>query len=162
MPERSSSIKTIKVKVIKAKSGAASPNARSPRLRLVTKANRRPVKGSKWPPAPARVKAILDGLEILYPEVKCELDHQDPFQLLCATILSAQCTDERVNKVTPQLFATFPTPSAMADAPLPVLEEIIKSTGFFRQKARSLKNGDDVQAMQILLRLAKGSLPSGV
>jgi endonuclease III len=134
MPARPSTIK-----VIKQKPGAGSPTKRSPKLRLVTKANRRPVKG-KWPPDPARVKAILDGLEKLYPDVECELTHDGPFQLLCATILSAQCTDERVNKVTPQLFAAFPTPADMAEAPLPVLEDIIKSTGFFRQKARSLKN----------------------
>jgi endonuclease III len=138
MPARPSTIK-----VTKARPGAASPTKRSPKLRLVTKANRRPVKGT-WPPDPARVQAIIDGLDRLYPDVECELTHENPFQLLCATILSAQCTDERVNKVTPQLFATFPTPAAMAEAPLPVLEDIIKSTGFFRQKARSLKNASTI------------------
>ncbi|HXT97197.1 MAG TPA: endonuclease III, partial [Polyangia bacterium] len=104
----------------------------------ITKANRRPVRG-KWPPEPARVRAIVDGLEELYPDVDCELDRETPFQLVCATILSAQCTDERVNKVTPELFRRYPTPEAMARAPLPALEKIIKSTGFFRQKAKSLK-----------------------
>ena len=83
--------------------------------------------------------AILDGLEELYPDVDCELDRETPFQLVCATILSAQCTDERVNMVTPALFRRFPTPRAMAEAPLPELEEIIRTTGFFRQKAKSLK-----------------------
>jgi endonuclease-3 len=106
--------------------------------RVVTKATRRPRRGP-WPPDPARVRAILDGLEELYPDVDCELDRESPFQLLCATILSAQCTDERVNKVTPDLFRAFPTPAAMAKAPLPKLEGIIRSTGFFRQKAKSLK-----------------------
>jgi endonuclease-3 len=107
-------------------------------LKIITKANRRPVRG-KWPPDPARVRAIVDGLEELYPDVDCELDRETPFQLVCATILSAQCTDERVNKVTPELFRRYPTPEAMARAPLPALEKIIKSTGFFRQKAKSLK-----------------------
>ncbi len=81
----------------------------------------------------------LDALEDLYPEVECELVHDNAFQLVCATILSAQCTDERVNKVTPDLFAQFPTPEAMARAPLPTLEKLIRSTGFYKQKAKSLK-----------------------
>jgi len=68
----------------------------------------------------------------------CALRHDGPFQLLVATILSAQCTDERVNMVTPLLFATFPTPDALAAAPLPALEEMIRSTGFFRSKAKNL------------------------
>jgi endonuclease-3 len=107
-------------------------------LKVITKANRRPVRG-KWPPDPKRVRAIVDGLEELYPDVDCELDRETPFQLVCATILSAQCTDERVNVVTPELFRRFPTAEAMAKAPLPALEKIIRSTGFFRQKAKSLK-----------------------
>jgi endonuclease-3 len=106
--------------------------------KLVTKATRRPRRGP-WPPDPARVRSILDGLEELYPDVDCELDRENPFQLLCATILSAQCTDERVNLVTPELFRRYPTPETMAKAPLPKLETIIRSTGFFRQKAKSLK-----------------------
>jgi endonuclease-3 len=108
------------------------------KTRVITKATRRPPRG-RWPPDPARVRSILDGLEDLYPDVDCELDRESPFQLLCATILSAQCTDERVNKVTPELFRQYPTPEAMAKAPLPRLEKIIRSTGFFRQKAKSLK-----------------------
>jgi endonuclease-3 len=109
-----------------------------PRVKVITKATRRPVR-AKWPPDPARVRAILDALEDLYPEVECELVHDNAFQLVCATILSAQCTDERVNKVTPELFAKFPTPEAMARAPLPTLEKLIRSTGFYKQKAKSLK-----------------------
>jgi endonuclease-3 len=108
------------------------------KAKVVTKATRRPRRGP-WPPDPARVRSIVDGLEELYPDVDCELDRETPFQLVCATILSAQCTDERVNKVTPELFRRYPTPEAMARAPLPALEKIIKSTGFFRQKAKSLK-----------------------
>ncbi len=107
-------------------------------LKVITKANRRPVRG-KWPPDPARVRAIVEGLDELYPDVDCELDRETPFQLVAATILSAQCTDERVNMVTPELFRRYPTPEAMARAPLPALEKIIRSTGFFRQKAKSLK-----------------------
>jgi endonuclease-3 len=106
--------------------------------KVVTKATRKPRRG-QWPPDPARVRSIVDGLEELYPDVDCELDRESPFQLLCATILSAQCTDERVNMVTPELFRRYPTPEAMAKAPLPKLEAIIRSTGFFRQKAKSLK-----------------------
>jgi endonuclease III len=106
--------------------------------KVVTKATRRPRRGP-WPPDPARVRSILDGLEELYPDVDCELDRETPFQLLIATILSAQTTDERVNKVTPELFRRFPTPEAMAKAPLRTLEKIIRSTGFFRQKAKSIK-----------------------
>ena len=63
-----------------------------------------------WPPDPARVRSIVEGLEELYPDVDCELDRETPFQLVCATILSAQCTDERVNMVTPELFRRYPTP----------------------------------------------------
>ncbi|HVU51328.1 MAG TPA: endonuclease III [Polyangia bacterium] len=118
---------------------ASTPaRARSPRPRLVTKATRRPRRGP-WPPDPARVRSILEGLEELYPDVDCELDRETPFQLVCATILSAQCTDDRVNMVTPALFKAYPTPAALAKAPLPKLEALIRSTGFFRAKARSLK-----------------------
>src|SRR6266851_5874106 len=95
------------------------------KARLVTKATRRPRRG-RWPPDPARVRSILDGLEDLYPDVDCELDRENAFQLLCATILSAQTTDARVNQVTPELFRRFPTPAAMAKAPLPTLEKIIR------------------------------------
>ena len=108
------------------------------RAKLITKATRRPTRG-KWPPDPARVRSILEALEELYPDVDCELDRETPFQLVCATILSAQCTDDRVNMVTPELFRRFPTPEAMARAPLPTLEKIIRSTGFYKQKAKSLK-----------------------
>jgi endonuclease-3 len=123
------------------------------RLPVITKATRRPVR-SRWPPDPARVRAILDGLEQLYPDVDCELDRETPFQLVCATILSAQCTDERVNAVTPALFARFPDAVAMARAPLPALEKLIRSTGFFRQKAKSLKG-----TAQALLAEHAGEVP---
>jgi len=74
-----------------------------------------------------------------YPDPHCELNHRNPFELLIATILSAQCTDVRVNKTTPALFEAYPTPELMAEAPLENLEELVKSTGFYRNKAKSLK-----------------------
>ncbi len=74
-----------------------------------------------------------------YPNPRCELNHRNPFELLIATILSAQCTDVRVNKVTPELFEMYPAPDAMAEAPLEHLEELVRSTGFYRNKAKSLK-----------------------
>jgi endonuclease-3 len=124
--------------------------------KVITKATRRPPRG-KWPPDPARVRSIVDGLEELYPEVDCELDRETPFQLLCATILSAQCTDERVNKVTPELFRRYPTPQAMARAPLPTLEGIVRSTGFYKQKAKSLKG-----TASALLTEFRGELPKTI
>ena len=123
------------------------------RKAVVTKATRRPARG-KWPPQPERVRSILDGLEDLYPDVDCELDRDTPFQLLCATILSAQCTDERVNKVTPELFRRFPDARAMAQADLSELEELVRTTGFFRQKAKNLK-----ATAQALLDDHAGELP---
>lgn len=82
--------------------------------------------------------SVYDGLSTLYPDAHCELDYQTPFQLLVATILSAQCTDRRVNMVTPVLFAKYPDPAALAAARQEDVEEIIRSTGFFRNKARNL------------------------
>ena len=74
-----------------------------------------------------------------YPDARCMLDYADPFQLLVATILAAQCTDERVNAVTPLLFKRFPTPEALARADIGELEALVRSTGFFHSKARSIK-----------------------
>ncbi len=89
--------------------------------------------------APDRVAGILKGLDEAYPEVECALTHNSPWELLVATILSAQCTDVRVNMVTPELFRRFPTSQAMAKATLPQLEELIRTTGFFRNKAKSIQ-----------------------
>lgn len=85
-----------------------------------------------------RARQILALLKRSYPDAHCELDYGTPFQLLVATILSAQCTDVRVNLVTPALFVRYPTPEALADAESEDLEALIRSTGFFRNKARSL------------------------
>jgi endonuclease III len=81
---------------------------------------------------------VIARLKRAHPDAHCELDHETPLQLLVATILSAQCTDKRVNMVTPLLFQTFPTAEALADAPQEKLEDLIRSTGFFRNKAKSL------------------------
>jgi endonuclease-3 len=74
-----------------------------------------------------------------YPEAKCSLDYETPFQLIIATMLSAQCTDERVNKVTPALFRKFPTAQKMSKATIEELEDLVRTTGFFRSKAKALK-----------------------
>lgn len=92
-------------------------------------------------PAPAlkaRARAVLQRLAEAYPGADCALDHRNPFELLVATILSAQCTDERVNQVTPELFARWPTPAALARADLAEVEAVVRPTGFFRNKARHL------------------------
>lgn len=86
----------------------------------------------------APLPVILERLQGLYPDAYCELNHRNAFELLVATILSAQCTDVRVNMTTPALFARFPTPQAMAEAEPAELERLVKSTGFYRNKAKSL------------------------
>ncbi len=85
-----------------------------------------------------RARTINRALAKVYPDAHCELDFETPFQLLTATVLSAQCTDVRVNMVTPQLFSHYPDASAMAGADREHLESLIKSTGFYRAKAESL------------------------
>ena len=87
----------------------------------------------------ARIADILDELDRLYPDAHCELVYKSPFELLIAVILSAQCTDDRVNMITPTLFARFPDPAALAQADLEELEKIIYSTGFYRNKAKNIK-----------------------
>ena len=85
-----------------------------------------------------RANAIYAILEAEYPDAHCALDHRNAYELTAATILSAQCTDERVNMVTPHLFEAYPDPESLAGARLEDVEEIIRSTGFFRNKAKSL------------------------
>lgn len=97
------------------------------------------VRAPRGPIAPDRVAAILKGLDEAYPDAVCALNHRSPWELLVATILSAQCTDARVNMVTPELFRRFPTPAAMSKAKLPELEDLIRTTGFFRNKAKSIQ-----------------------
>jgi len=102
-------------------------------------------------------KRALDLLQALYkhyPDPHCALNHRNPFELLISTILSAQTTDERVNIVTPKLFEEYPDPQSMAVAPLENLEEIIRPTGFFRQKSKSIK-----QASQTIVEEFNGKVP---
>lgn len=102
----------------------------------------------------ADVLAILAELKRLYPEGICSLDYEKPYELLFSVRLAAQCTDERVNKVTPALFARFPTLEALAAAEIGQVEELVRSTGFFRAKAR-----DIVLSAQMLLRDYGGRVP---
>jgi endonuclease-3 len=88
--------------------------------------------------SPQRLKKVFAGLDRLFPDAQCALRHNNPFQLLVATILSAQCTDERVNKVTPGLFAKYPDPQDFAALDQKELEAEIRSTGFFRNKAKNI------------------------
>ena len=106
--------------------------------RSVAPLRRRPARPRRTRDAPARAPEILTRLRAAYPDARCALEYRNAFELLCATILSAQCTDARVNMVTPVLFERYPTPEALARARQADVEEIIKSTGFFRNKARSL------------------------
>jgi endonuclease-3 len=102
--------------------------------RTIAKRKKRIAKTALGPYA----REVFSRLKRAYPDAHTELDYETPLQLLVATILSAQCTDKRVNMVTPLLFRTFPTAASLADAPPEKLEEIIRSTGFFRNKTKSL------------------------
>ncbi len=102
-----------------------------------------------------KTKSILNILDNLYPDAKCSLEFRTPLELLVATILSAQCTDERVNKVTPGLFKRYPTAAAYAGAPLEQLEQDIKSTGFYHNKALAIQ-----RTCSILARDMGGEVPS--
>ena len=111
-----------------------------------------------------RALEILIILKKLYPDATCSLNYQTPVQLLVATILSAQCTDERVNQVTPELFKKFPTAQTLAKADRQEIENLIRSTGFYRNKAKNIQNacqkivtefnGEVPQTMEELLTLA--------
>jgi len=104
-----------------------------------------------------KIGPLLKLLEQYYPEAHCTLDFATPFELLVATVLSAQCTDVRVNQVTPALFRRYGSAAAYAAAPLPELEEFIRSTGFFRQKAKS------IQAIcQVLVEKFGGQVPASI
>jgi endonuclease III len=93
----------------------------------------------KWSVKQQRALEILIRLKRLYPDATCTLNYETPVQLLVATILSAQCTDERVNLVTPELFRRFPDAAALAGADLPELENLVRSTGFYRNKAKNIQ-----------------------
>ena len=110
--------------------------AERPAVKPSKRLRKRRVRESK-PGSPPSAQ-ILSQLKVLYPDARCALDYRNAYELLCATILSAQCTDVRVNLVTPALFARYPTPLELAQADPMEVQEIIKSTGFFRNKTRSL------------------------
>lgn len=101
------------------------------------------------------VRAIVEELKVLYPDGICSLEYKKDYELLFSVRLAAQCTDERVNKVTPALYARFPTLEALAQADISEVEEYIHSTGFFRAKAK-----DIVLASQMLLRDYGGKVPN--
>ena len=103
---------------------------------------------------PEEVRAIVEELKVLYPEGICSLEYKKDYELLFSVRLAAQCTDERVNKVTPALYARFPTLEALAEADISEVEEYIHSTGFFRAKAK-----DIVLASQMLLEKFGGKVP---
>ena len=148
--------------VRKAASSPVGAKARAIAASEPTSPKKRPGK-TKKPLAPERVAAILDALAKTYPGVVCALNHTSAWELTVATILSAQCTDARVNLVTPALFQAFPTPKAMSLASLPELEELIRTTGFFHNKAKSIQGAARVvvedfggavpQTMEEILRL---------
>lgn len=122
MPARKTSVRRSRTLGQKP-SQRAAPVAKSPR----TKAEKQRI-----------AQVVLERLRVEYPDAHCELDHRNAFELLCATILSAQCTDVRVNMVTPQLFAAYPDARALSAADASHVEEIVRSTGFYRAKARNL------------------------
>lgn len=103
---------------------------------------------------PEEIRAIVEELKVLYPDGICSLEYQKDYELLFSVRLAAQCTDERVNKVTPALYKRFPTLEALANADISEVEEYIHSTGFFRAKAK-----DIVLASQMLIRDYGGKVP---
>jgi endonuclease III len=120
---------------------------------MSTKKKETPRESSETPKN--KVEAILALLQRHYPEARCSLDFRNPLELLVATVLSAQCTDERVNQVTPGLFKKYPNAEAYAHAPIEELESDIRSTGFYHNKAKSIKG-----SCQILDERYGGEVPA--
>ena len=106
-------------------------------------------------PAAERMPEIIRQLHETFPDAHCELNFNNAWELLVATILSAQCTDQKVNQVTPALFARFPTPQALAEAEIADIEPMIYSTGFYRNKAKSIQG-----AARRLVELYGGEVPA--
>ncbi|MGD1921984.1 MAG: endonuclease III [Pleurocapsa sp.] len=128
------------------------PNPKTPtkaKKKKTTKRKRSPSKALK-----ARSLDIFNLLTEIYPDATCSLDYETPVQLLVATILSAQCTDERVNKVTPALFAIFPDALAIAKCDRTELETLVRSTGFYRNKAKNIQG-----ACQMIVTDFDGKVP---
>ena len=120
------------------KPAAKAARPAKPKARKSQSVKTRPQKSADNPVAPERVQDILNRLDQRYPSVRCALHHNSAWELLAATILSAQCTDVRVNMVTPGLFRKYPTPQDFAALQPEQLEPEIRSTGFFRNKSKSL------------------------
>lgn len=134
---------------------ASGPTKRAKPVRQILAAKRPAArKPRKDYTSPERLAKIFAALDQLFPQAECALRHENAFELLVATILSAQCTDERVNKVTPGLFAKYPTPQDFAAVRPEVLQEDIRSTGFFRNKAKSI-----VGAAQRIVAEFGGTVP---
>lgn len=112
---------------------------------------------SRKPSTKQRALEILLRLKRLYPDATCSLDYETPVQLLVATILSAQCTDERVNMVTPELFRRFPDAAAIAGADLSEIEALVRSTGFYRNKAKNIQG-----ACRMIMEQFGGQVPQGM
>jgi endonuclease-3 len=112
---------------------------------------------ARFPSARTRAPLLLERLGELYPEATCSLDWRTPYELLVATMLSAQCTDERVNKVTPALFERFPDAAAAAAVEPEDVEPYVRSTGFFHNKARSI-----VGASRLLMERHGGEVPASM
>jgi endonuclease III len=142
----------------------AKKNSRATKIKKVTAKSRKPAKAARSKNAaspkaggtdPKRVAKILEKLDEAYPAATCALTHDNPFQLLISTILSAQCTDERVNQVTATLFPKYPTPESFAYATPSVLEQDIRPTGFFRNKTKSIMG-----ASKLIVEEFKGVVPN--
>ena len=131
-------VKTAAAKKHAAKTKPAVKAAKASKAAKATPAKPKPSKAGYDPLAQERVRDILNRLDARYPNVRCALHHNSAWELVIATILSAQCTDVMVNKVTPGLFQQYPTPQAMAAATPEELEPILRPTGFYRNKAKSV------------------------
>lgn len=139
----------------KKQSAAAEAGVRARRIAASEPVSKKKRPGkTKKPLAPERVHAILDGLDRTYPNAVCALNHTNAWELTVATILSAQCTDARVNMVTPALFHAYPTPAAMAEATPEAIQPLIASLSFFRMKAKAL-----VGAAKVVTHEFHGEVP---
>ena len=136
-----------------------SPNGPKPARDMTAQKRRKPAPSTRRRESAKalreRLPKIIDRLRSTYPDAECALVHHNAWELLVATILSAQCTDKRVNLVTPALFARFPTVEAFAAAPRAELEEAIRSTGFFRNKAKNIQG-----AAHVVLEKFGGAVPN--
>ncbi|HEX4022633.1 MAG TPA: endonuclease III [Acidobacteriaceae bacterium] len=149
--------KKSKKKAAKTKAAAPRAKASAPKVSAKGPSKTKP-KADKLPDlAPQRIEEILARLDQNYPQARCALHHRNAWELLVATILSAQCTDVRVNIVTPELFRRFPTPEAMSVASLPELESLVRTTGFFRNKAKNI-----LAASKRLVNDFGGNVPAGM